>query len=46
MALCDAGTVVNTVIVRSAGTAVLRRRNPGLLASTRIDGGGVMLTKD
>ena len=46
MALREVGTVVNTVIVRAAATAILRRRSPGLLASTRSDGGGVVLTKD
>ena len=43
MALCEVGTVVNLVIVRAAGTAVLHRRNP---ASSRSDSGGVVLTKD
>ena len=46
VALCEVGTIVNTVVVRSAGTAVLRRRNPALLASTSSDDGGVVLTKD
>ena len=46
MALCEEGTVVNTVIVKLAGTAILRRRNPGLLASTRSDDDGVVLMKD
>ena len=47
MALREVGTVVNqSVIVRSAGTAILRRRNPRLLTSTRSDGDGVVLTKD
>jgi len=45
LALQDVGTVVNTVIVRSAGTAILRRRNPALLASAGGDG-YVVLTKD
>ena len=46
VALCKVGTVVNNVVVRSAGTAVLCRRNPALVASTSSDGGGVVLTKD
>ena len=46
VALREVGTVVNTVVVRSAGTAVLHRRNPPLLASTSSDDGGVVLTKD
>ena len=46
VALREVGTVVNTVVVRSAGTAVLHRRNPALLASTSSDDGGVALTKD
>ena len=46
MALREVGTVMNTVVVRSAGTAILRRRNPALLASASSNGGGVVLTKD
>ena len=46
VALCKFGTVVNTVIVRSVGAVVLCRRNPGLPASTRSDGGDAVLTKD
>lgn len=42
--LHQVGTVVNTVTVSSADTAVLHRKKPGLLASTRSD--GVVLTKD
>ena len=36
-------TAVNALIVRSAGTAIIQRRDPGLLASA---GGSVVLTKD
>ena len=39
VALQEAGTPVNTIVVRSAGTAVLKRRDPGML------GGSVVLTK-
>ena len=43
VALREVGTVVDTLIVRSAGTAVIKRRDPGMLASA---GGSVVLTKD
>ena len=43
VALREVGTAVNTLIVRSAGTAIIHRRDPGLLASA---GGSVVLTKD
>ena len=46
VSLCKFGTVVNTVIVRSVGAVVLCRRNPGLPAATRSDGGDAVLTKD
>ena len=43
MALREVGTPVDTIVVRSAGTAVLKRRDSGMLASA---GGSVVLTKD
>ena len=42
VALWEVGTPVNT-LVRSAGTAVTKRRDPGMLASA---GGPVVVTKD
>ena len=43
MAPREVGTAVNTLIVRSAGTAIIQRRDPGLLASA---GESVVFTKD
>ena len=43
VALREVGTALNTLVVRSAGTAVVQRRDPGMLASA---GGSVVLTKD
>jgi len=42
-ALRKVGTLVDTLVVRSAGTAVIKRRDPKMLASA---GGTVVLTKD
>ena len=41
LALHDVNSVLNTEIVRSAGTAIARRINPALLASVSSDGGDV-----
>jgi len=43
VALREVGTPVDTLTVRAAGTAVMKRRDPGVLASA---GGSVVLTKD
>jgi len=43
VALQEVGTPVDTIVVRSAGTAVVKRRDPGMLASA---GESVVLTKD
>ena len=43
VALWEVGTSVDTLVVRSAGTAVLKRRDPRMLASA---GRSVVLTKE
>jgi len=43
VALPEVGAAVNTLVAISAGTAVIKRRNPAMLASA---GGSIVLTKD
>ena len=43
MALWKVGTAVNMLVVRSNGTSVIKRKDPGMLASA---GGSAVLTKE
>ena len=43
VALWKVGTAVNMLVVRSNGTSVIKRKDPGMLASA---GGSAVLTKE